>query len=401
MFLVSTLDPIIILISVLAVLVILISLVLRKFNQTYIIGYIFVGILLGKHGFEIVKETDSIHLLGELGVILLLFFIGMEINLVDFIKRWKVAVLGTLSQIVLSVVCVLIIGYNYDWTFARSVVLGFVIALSSSAVVIKLLQDKNLINTRVGKNVLSILLAQDVALVPLLIIISQLGGQATSTDNIILMVSGAVLIIVTLIYIYRKKEISLPFSKKIERDHELQVFMAIFLCFGGALATLVFGLSAALGAFVGGIIINAAKEADWIHDTLHSFRVLFVSFFFISVGLQIDLNFIYVNLWSLTSTILIVYLTNHFLNALVLKIFSCTWREALLGGALLSQIGELSFLLSSTALTLGIIGNFGYNFTISLISLTLIISPLWIGITEKLIDVYKKKTVNKLKGIVN
>ena len=400
MLLVSSLDPIIILVSVLAILVIIVSLVLRKMNQTYIIGYILVGIILGKHGFNIVHEAESIHLLGELGVILLLFFIGMEINLIDFVKRWKVAVLGTLAQISLSVICVLIIGYYYNWAFARSVVLGFVIALSSSAVVIKLLQDKNLIDSKVGKNVLSILLAQDVALVPLLIIISQLGGQSTSIESIVLMTTGAILILGTLIYIYRKKEISLPFSKKIERDHELQVFMAIFLCFGGALATLVFGLSAALGAFVGGIIINAAKEADWIHDTLHSFRVLFVSFFFISVGLQIDLNFIYANLWVLLSTILMVYLTNHFLNAVVLKMFSCSWKEALLGGALLSQIGELSFLLATTALTLGIVGNFGYNFTISLISLTLIISPFWIGITERLLDYNnKKKNVENKRAI--
>ncbi|WP_027395097.1 cation:proton antiporter [Aquimarina latercula] len=391
MFLVSSLDPIIILVAVIAILVIGISIVLKKLNQTYIIGYILAGVILGEHGLNAVQDTESIHLLGELGVILLLFFIGMEINIVDFLKRWKLAVIGTLSQIGLSVALVLLIGYYFNWSLARSVVIGFVIALSSSAVVIKLLQDKNLIETKVGKNVLSILLAQDIALVPLLIIISQLGGKSESLENIILMSVGAILIVVTLIYIYIKGTITLPFSKRIERDHELQVFMAIFLCFGGALVTLVFGLSAALGAFVGGIIINAAKEADWIHDTLHSFRVLFVSFFFISVGLQIDLTFIYNNLWSILITILVVYITNHLLNSLILKVFSCTWKEALLGGALLAQIGELSFLLSSTAFSLGIIEDFGYNFTISLISLTLVISPFWIAITEKIIGYSSNK----------
>ncbi|GAA4272024.1 cation:proton antiporter [Aquimarina gracilis] len=383
MFLFSSLDPVIILIAVLAILVIVVSVILKKFNQTYIIGYILVGIILGEYGINVVQDKESIHLLGELGVILLLFFIGMEINLIDFLKQWKLAVLGTLSQIGLSVGLVLLIGHYYDWSFARSVVLGFVIALSSSAVVIKLLQDKKLIETKVGKNVLSILLAQDVALVPLLIIISQLGGKTASFENILLMTTGAVIIVFTLIYIYIKKTITLPFSKKIERDHELQVFMAVFLCFGGALVTLIFGLSAALGAFAGGIIMNAAKETDWIHDTLHSFRILFVSFFFISVGLQIDIPFIYQNFWSILIAILVVYITNHLLNSIILKAFSCNWKEALLGGALLAQIGELSFLLSSTAYGLNIIEDFGYNFTISLISLTLIISPFWIGLTEK------------------
>ena len=395
----NSLDPIIIMIAVLAIFVILISLLLRKFKQTYIIGYIFVGILLGEHGFSVVKDSQSVYLLGEIGVILLLFFIGMEINLIDFIKRWKVAVVGTLSQIILSVLIVFLIGNYLNWSVARSVVLGFVIALSSSAVVIKLLQDKKLIETRVGKNVLSILLAQDIALVPLLIIIAQLGGQTQETSQIILMSVGAILIVGTLIYIYIKKSISFPFANKIERDHELQVFMAIFFCFGGALITMFFGLSAALGAFVGGIIMNAAREADWIHHTLHSFRVLFVSFFFIGIGLQIDLNFIYTNIWSLTTAVLVVFLTNQFVNALVLKLFDCNYREAFLGGAYLAQIGELSFLLSSTALALGIIGNFGYNFTISLISLTLIISPFWIVAIEKLIAVMDYDSLPLKKAI--
>ncbi|WP_299260204.1 cation:proton antiporter [uncultured Aquimarina sp.] len=392
MFLVSNIEPIIHIISILAILVIILSMILRKLGQTYIIGYILVGVLLGEQGLKVVEDKESVELLGELGVILLLFFIGMEINFIDFLKRWKLAVLGTLLQIVLSVTMVFFIGYFFDWNFARSVVLGFVIALSSSAVVIKLLQDKNLIDTKIGKNVLSILLAQDVMFVPLLIIIAQLGGQTQSIGNIILMSIGAIIIVSVLVYIYVKGVIVLPFSKKIYRDHELQVFMAIFLCFGCALATSFFGLSAALGAFIGGMIINAAKATHWIHDTLHSFRVLFVSLFFISIGLQIDLNFVYNNIWTILLAILVVYITNHLLNTLILKVFSNSWKEAFLGGALLAQIGELSFLISSTALALGIIEDFSYKFTISLISLTLIVSPFWIALTEKLSSFGSKKS---------
>lgn len=393
----SSIDPIIILVSILAIVVIFLSIVLRKLKQTYIIGYILTGIILGEHGAGFIKDKDSIYLLGELGIILLLFFIGMEINIIDFVKRWKIAVFGTLAQVGLSVLIVLGIGHFIGWDFARSVILGFVIALSSSAVVIKLLQDKALIKTRVGKNVLSILLAQDVALVPLLIIISQLSGTSQSNEHLMLMIVGAILIIATLIYIYIKGTIHLPFAKRIERDHELQVFMAIFLCFGGALATLVFGLSAALGAFVGGMVINSAKEADWIHDTLHSFRVLFVSFFFISVGLQIDVVFLKENLSTILLVLVVVYLTNHILNTIILRFFNCNWKEAFLGGALLAQIGELSFLISSTALGIGIIEDFGYKFTISLISLTLIISPFWIGLTESIIQFRDRRKYEKIQ----
>jgi CPA2 family monovalent cation:H+ antiporter-2 len=392
-------NAIILLVSLLAIVVIGFSVFLRTMNQTYIIGYILTGVLLGEYGLGIVKEKESIYLLGELGIILLLFFIGMEINLVDFVRRWKVAVVGILAQVSLSVTIVLLIGHFINWDIAQSIVLGFVIALSSSAVVIKLLEDKELIETRIGKNVLSVILAQDIALVPLLIIISQLGGGEQSLEKILLMILGSLLILGFLIYIYVKKSIKMPFAHKIESDHELQVFVAIFLCFGGALLTQVFGLSAALGAFVGGMIINASSEAHWIHDTLHSFRILFVSLFFISVGLLIDIDFLRENITTILIVLLAVYITNHFLNSVILRMFSSNWKEAILGGALLAQIGELSFLLSSTALSLGIIKDYAYNFTISLISLTLIISPFWISITERYIEFMIKRKLNKLKRL--
>jgi CPA2 family monovalent cation:H+ antiporter-2 len=105
-----------------------------------------------------------------------------------------------------------------------------------------------------------------------------------------------------------------------------------------------------------------------------------------------DLNFFYANLWTILLVILAVYISNHLLNSIILRFFSCNWKEAFLGGALLAQIGELSFLLSSSALSLGIIEEFGYKFTISLISLTLVISPFWIRATEKIIQLSTKKS---------
>ena len=355
MLLSITLDPLISHLSILAILIILISLVLKKMHQPYIIGYILVGALLGKYGLGFIKDSESIEHLGEIGIILLLFFIGMEISLPELISRWKIAVIGTILQVLISVLFVLGIGYYLNWNMERSIIIGFVITLSSSAVIIKLIEDKNLLSSRIGKNVLSILLTQDIIIVPLLIITSLLGGKEEPVENVILMVFGGVIIIGILLYIYKQRKINLPFSKSIKNDKELQVFVAILFCFGGALVSSVFGLSAALGAFVGGMIMHASKATKWIYNTLNSFRVLFVALFFISIGLQIDFNFIYENMLAIAIVLISVYLTNHFINSIILRIFSCTWKEALLGGALLAQIGELSFLISSLAYSLGII----------------------------------------------
>lgn len=391
-------DPLIGSISVIAILIVAVGLFLKKIKQPYIIGYILVGAMLGQSGLGFIEDASTIDHLGEMGIILLLFFIGMEISLPEFIKQWKVAAIGTTIQVALSVVIILAVGYFFGWRMERSVILGFVIALSSSAVIIKLLSDKNLTNTRIGKNVLSILLMQDIIIVALLIAVTMLGGKEESTDTIFLNIAGGLVIMISLIYIYKKQTIKLPFSKAIEKDHELQVFLAILFCFGGALGASFFGLSPALGAFVGGMIMHASKATHWIYNTLNSFRILFVAIFFISVGLQLDFGFIIENIWAILSVLICVYITNHLINALILRLFSCPWNEAFLGGALLAQIGELSFLIASTAYGLNIIESYSYKFTISLISLTLIISPFWISLTEKLIISFGTGRLNYKNG---
>ena len=341
---------------------------------------------MGDQGLGLIHNNETTVFMGEMGIIFLFFYIGMEISLPEFIKQWKIALWGTLAQILLSVGAVMLIGSYFGWTTVRSIVLGFVIALSSSAVIIKLLADKGLVSTKMGKDVLSILLAQDIAIAPLLIITSFLGGNPESSFSIAIKVIGGILIIALISFLYVNKSIKLPLNKVIKKDHELQVFLALFFCFGGALIADLFGLSAALGAFVGGMVIHAAKSTEWIFDSLHSFRIIFVAIFFISIGLQIDLNFIWENLQILGLVLIAVYTTNHFLNSTILKIFTNSWKEALIGGAFLAQIGEMSFLICSTAYNNNIIVKYTYDFTLCLISLTLVISPFWIAFSENIAE---------------
>lgn len=377
-------DPLVTLILALAVAMVAIGLVIKKLKQPYIVGYVIAGALLGKQGFGVITDMESAKHLGEIGIILLLFFIGMEISLPQLVKRWKIAIFGTFLQIAASVLIMWGVGLVFGWKANRIVVLGFIIALSSSAIVIKLLEERKLIETRLGQDVLSILLMQDIVIVPLLIVCSFLGGSEIEFSGILRMFVGGFCLLLVLAYIYSKQTIRLPLSEHIENDHELQVFAAIAFCFGGALFASIFGLSPALGAFVGGMVMHAAQSTDWIHDTLHSFRVLFVSVFFVSVGLQIDFSFISSHLTAIGLTLVAVYVVNHLLNMLLLRLFNESWHDSFVGGALLAQIGELSFLLATAGQTLGIIEEFSYQFTISLISLTLIASPFWIATSSRI-----------------
>lgn len=385
MILLSAFNPNILLFVLIGLVVIFLGALLRHYKQPYVVAYILAGVLLGKHGFKIITNTELIDGLGEFGLILILFFIGMEINLPNFIKKWKVAVFGTILQILASILIVTLIGYFFNWQFNRIIILGFVISLSSSAVIIKLLQDNNESSSELGENIISILLMQDILIVPMLIATNYLGGSKPETSEIILQAVGGILLIIGIVWILKEQEITIPFSKSFEKDHELQVFFAFSLCFGCAVMTSLFGLSAALGAFVAGMVVNSAKSTQWFHDSLNSFRIIFVALFFVSIGMLIDAKFFLIHWKIICILIFTIYLSNTFINAFILQYFEKNWKRSIYGGAMLAQIGELSFVLISTAYFANVITEFTYQLTIIITALTLLMSPFWIVLTKKVL----------------
>ncbi len=385
MLLLSVFNPNLLLFVLIGLVVILLGALLRHYKQPYVIAYILAGVLLGKHGFKIITNTELIEGLGEFGLILILFFIGMEINIPNFIKKWKVAVFGTILQVLASILVVAVIGYFYDWEVKRILILGFVTSLSSSAVIIKILQDNKENNSALGENIISILLMQDILIVPMLIATQYLGGGKPDTSEIMLQIIGGILLIVCMVYVLKKPEIKIPFTKSFEKDHELQVFFAFIICFGFAVVTALFGLSAALGAFVAGMVVNSAKSTALFHDSLNSFRIVFVALFFVSIGMLIDIKFILIHWRIISLLVLAVYISNTLINAIILQYFGRNWKRSLYGGAMLAQIGELSFVLISSAFFSNIINNFTYQLAIVTTALTLLFSPFWIGLTQKIL----------------
>lgn len=358
--------------------VLLLGLFMRSVKQPYVIGYLIAGIMLGPHGFSFVEDDALLSRLGAIGVVLLLFFIGMEVSPKKLIDNWKVAAIGTLFQIIISVACVLPLGLFLDWPYERIVLIGFVISLSSTAVVLKLLQDWKEFDSKVGQNVLVILLAQDLAVVPMLIILSTMGESHGASSDIWLQLLGAIGIVSIVGYIALKETINLPLAKFLRNDHEMQVFAALFICLGLSLLTGLVGLSTALGAFVAGMVIGAAKETQWVHHSLESFRIVFIALFFVSIGMLVDLNFVMVNWIKLSTVVFLVIITNTFINGGILRILGDSWRDSIYAGTLLSQIGEFSFVLAAVGTQAHIISDFGYQFSVAVIAISLLISPPWI-----------------------
>lgn len=359
--------------------------VLKLIDQPHVVAYLIVGIVIGPWGLGLVNDTEHIGRLGASGVVFLLFFVGMETDANKLIENWKLAIFGTLLQIILSVAFVWILGLFFQWSIERVILIGFVISLSSTAIVIKLLQDSNTLDSKVGQGALGVLLAQDLAIIPMLIIIGLYQAETVESAQIAKQIFGSIAAAALLAFIIVKKVVHIPLSKWLKNDHELQIFAALGICFGLSMLTAWFELSTALGAFLGGMLIGAAKETQWVHHNLNPLKVLFVALFFISVGMMLDLDFLMANWLQVLSLVLAALITNTFINAGILKISNFSWKESLYTGVLLSQIGEFSFVLAAVGKQANIINHYGYQLAICVISLSLLMSPMWIALCKKAI----------------
>jgi len=380
-------DPILSVLVVLSIGIILISIIFKALRQPPIVAYILAGVLMGPHALKIVTDESLISNLGSFGLVLLLFFIGMEISLPRLIANWRIPVLGTFIQVAFSLLVVWVAGFFLGWHIHMIIVFGFVISLSSSAIVINYLQDNKLITTNFGQNIIGILLVQDILVVPMLILLNYLSGTSISNLDIMKQIIGGLTLLGIMIWVLKKKQIKLPFGKHIIKDHEIQVFIAFAFCFGFSLFTAFFGLSSALGAFVAGIIVAKASETEWVHRSLHPFRIVFVALFFVSIGMLIDLDFLIKNLGIVVIMVLLAFITNSSINALIVKFLGENWQDSLYTGAILAQIGEFSFILGATAYYTGLISEQTYLLIISAISITLIVSPFWILMVRKIMSI--------------
>jgi CPA2 family monovalent cation:H+ antiporter-2 len=228
------------------------------------------------------------------------------------------------------------------------------------------------------------LLVQDIALIPMIIVLDLMQGESAPVKDIVLQLIGGSMLVIMIAYLLRKKEVHLPFLNYFRGHKELQIFMALAMCFGMSMGTELLKLSPYLGAFAAGIYIRSTRETDWIHITLEPFYVFFVAIFFVSVGMMLDLNFLLDNWEIILFLVGLVFILNTAVNAGMMRMLGESWKESLLGGAMLAQVGEFSFVILSVGGQSGIVTNFTYQTILALITVTLILSPAWISVFKRL-----------------
>jgi CPA2 family monovalent cation:H+ antiporter-2 len=377
-------DTLIPLYTLVIVSILIIGLIFKTIRIPYVVSYLFVGILLGPNGIGFVQETQLFEQFEMVGLIFLLFFVGMEISLEELLRSWRVPIIGTILQVSITLGIVFLLGTFLDWKLVRILLIAFVISISSTAVVIKLLNEWKLNDTHVGRNVIGVLLVQDIALIPMIIVIELVQGESLPLKDLVLQLIGGSLLIIMVVLLLRKKEIHLPFLNYFRGHRELQIFAALAICFSMVMGSELFRLSPFLGAFMAGIYVRAVRETEWIHISLEPFYIFFVAIFFVSVGMMLDLSFLLKNWEVILILVGLVFLFNTAINTGMMRMLGESWRDSLLGGAMLAQVGEFSFVILAVGQQSGILTNYTYQTILALITLTLILSPAWITVFRRL-----------------
>jgi len=357
----------------------------RVLKQPHMIGYLAAGIVLGPHGLGIFTDQPAIARLGDIGVLLLLFFIGMETSPQRLAANWRVTLLGTGLQIIATTVCLSIVGWRMGWGLPRSILIGFVVSLSSTALVLNYFGERGWLKRRVGEDALGILLMQDLAVVPMLIVIGFLSSKQIDYGTLGLQVLGALPAVALFAWLASGRGVRLPLGERLRADKELQIFYAFALCLGFAMLSETLRLSTGFGAFVAGLLVGAAQDTEWVQRRLEPFRVVFVALFFVSIGLLVRLDFVLDHVALVAVLTVAVLAGNTLLNAAVFRALGERWRYGLFAGACLAQIGEFSFVLTDVGAHAKLLTRFDTQLLVAVIAGSLMLSPGWIAVMERLL----------------
>jgi CPA2 family monovalent cation:H+ antiporter-2 len=367
-------------IAVVTAVAVTLGFVLMRLRQPAVVGYILTGVVLGPTGFGLIGNGPAITLLAELGVILLLFLVGMELSVRQFARVAGICSAVVVGQVIVALLVCVIFGVILAWPLQQVVLLGFIVAISSTAVAIQMLDDVGELRTDMGRITVGILIAQDIAVVPMLIIVGSLNGEMNGAVAAIKALGAAILIFAFLAYIgTRPGKIRLPFSDLVTGRVDLMALASLAFCFAAATVTSLAGLSAAFGAFLAGLVIaGSTLRAEAIAAT-HPIQSLLMVVFFLSIGLLIDLHYILANLGTVILFVFAVLVIKSAVNVALLRGAGQPWELAFPAGLMLAQIGEFSFVLAATGFANGAITGDAYRLAISVIAISLLVSPLWMS----------------------
>lgn len=364
-------------------LALMVLLLLNRARIPAILGFFVTGVIAGPSVLGAVS-SGSIESLAEIGVILLLFTIGLEMSAERFGEFRRTALIGGTLQICLTVSVVAILTLVLGLDPAKAVFMGFLISLSSTAVVLKVLQDFHETEAPHGQASLGILIFQDLAAVPMILTIPLLAGVSADPSSIMgTLLTGGLVLVGTLAS--SRWLVPRLFDVVAEtRNREMFLLTVILVCATVTWITSEAGLSPALGAFLAGLIVANTDYAHRAQGTILPFQEVFLSFFFVSLGMLLDLGFFLSHLPLIVLAVLGVLLIKLALNSFVGFIMGYSARIVVLISLVLAQIGEFSFILSESGLKYGLMDTLTFQAFLSVSLITMALTPFLISLSPRI-----------------
>lgn len=338
-----------------------------------LIGYIVVGILVGAILPSNLKQVSS---LADIGVILLLFTIGLELSFDRLSKYLKIAVFGSIAQMILSALFLYIILGLFHVPQNAAIILALGFSVSSTAVVVKMLGDKGELDTIHGGIIFGWLLVQDLAVIPMMVALPLLSGGESVAGGLLISLLKAALVILGVVFLGRKLAPYIIHKLAATNSRELLLLASIAMALGTAAITSYFGISPTLGAFLAGVVISGCQEEHAIFAETRPLRDLFLALFFVTMGFMVTPSLIVENLGLILALTAIVLIIKIIIVFAISVIFGYKGKTALFNSFALPQVGEFAFVIFSEGLAIKLLTAQEASVGIAVALITLIISPV-------------------------
>jgi CPA2 family monovalent cation:H+ antiporter-2 len=353
-----------------------VALLFGKLRLSVVAAFLVAGAILGPTGAGLVSDSGMVKSLAEIGIVLLLFTVGLEISLSSFGKMRRQVLWAGGAQVFATVLLALVIMMIFGSPAPEAIFVGFVVSLSSTAIVLKVYADKMEIDSVHGRLSFGILVFQDMAVIPMMLLIPSLRQWESAQFSTVLLTLGkagagvAVLLLLARFIIPRLLKEIIKLNSR-----EILAMTVLLVCLGTAWLANRFGLSLGMGAFLAGMVIS---ESDYVHEIaaqILPFRDVFNGIFFISVGMLLDLPFLFGNFPLVLAMVGAVGMVKAVSTGWTLRALGYPWRVAAVVGIGLLQIGEFSFLLLSEGFREGLVGTSQYQFLLAIAVLTMVATP--------------------------
>ncbi len=350
--------------------------VCHKARIPAIVGFLITGVIAGPYGLGLVKAVHEVEILAEVGVVLLLFTIGLELSTGELVRLRRNVLLGGGSQVLLTLLAFAALALALGQTGPQALLAGFLAALSSTAIVLQLLQQRAEMDSVHGRITLSILIFQDLIIVPMVLVVPFLAGAAGTGGLSFLwpLLKGVGLVAV--VFVLARKVVPVLLHRIVQtRSRELFLISTLALCLATAFLTSSIGLSLSLGAFLAGLIISESEYSLSALEGILPFRDVFTSLFFVSVGMLLDVHYLWANLPPVAGATLAVLALKALMAGLAAYLLGFPVRPAVLVALALCQVGEFSFVLAKVGVAHGLMDGDSYQLFLAASILTMALTP--------------------------